>query len=141
MHELLLYGQVPVTRHEQALKILAGVAAMQPRTFLQRQLIYKPSRPREEAKPNKKYPNKLVKPQHSTYIQLTEELVEHDFGKQRPLAAARDGDSTAQTSYPWIMKTQETPEPETKSLVLRQTDEIEINDELLQNVLDPANNR
>ena len=141
MHELLLYGQVPVTRHEQALKILAGVAAMQPRALFARQLVYKPSRPREEAKPNKKYPNKPVKTQHSTYIQLTEELVEDDFGKQRPLAAVRDGDFTAQPSHPWIMKTQEIPEPETKSLVLRQTDEVEMTDDLLQDVLNPANNR
>ncbi|ORY12269.1 mediator complex, subunit Med18 [Clohesyomyces aquaticus] len=48
MHELLLFGQVPQSRHEQVLKILAGVAAMQPRAVLERHLVYKPQREPEE---------------------------------------------------------------------------------------------
>jgi mediator of RNA polymerase II transcription subunit 18 len=44
MHELLLYGQVPFARHDQVLKILAGVAAMQPHRVLERHIIYKPVR-------------------------------------------------------------------------------------------------
>ncbi|KAF2692286.1 hypothetical protein K458DRAFT_286095 [Lentithecium fluviatile CBS 122367] len=48
MHELLLYGQVPLSRHDQVLKILAGVAAMQPRRVLERRIIYKPTREPEE---------------------------------------------------------------------------------------------
>jgi mediator of RNA polymerase II transcription subunit 18 len=44
MYELLLYGEVPQARHEQLLKILAGVAAMQPQRVLERHLIYKPVR-------------------------------------------------------------------------------------------------
>lgn len=48
MHELLLYGQVPAARHEQVLKILAGVAAMQPRHTLQRCILYRPTRAPDE---------------------------------------------------------------------------------------------
>lgn len=48
MHELLLYGQVPQARHEQVLKVLAGVAAMQPRRILKRHIVYKPLREPEE---------------------------------------------------------------------------------------------
>ena len=48
MHELLLYGQVSAARHGQVMKILAGVAAMQPRRTLQRRVIYRPEREPEE---------------------------------------------------------------------------------------------
>lgn len=44
MHELLLFGQVPLSRHEQVLSILAGVAAMQPQPFLEKHLVFKPAR-------------------------------------------------------------------------------------------------
>ena len=44
MHELSLFGQVPSWRHEQVLKILAGIAGMQPQRVLERHLIFKPSR-------------------------------------------------------------------------------------------------
>ncbi|MCJ1249971.1 Mediator of RNA polymerase II transcription subunit 18 [Trapelia coarctata] len=45
MHELLLFGQVPPKRHDQLLKILAGVAAMQPHSIVERHLVFKPRRP------------------------------------------------------------------------------------------------
>jgi mediator of RNA polymerase II transcription subunit 18 len=48
MHELLLYGQVSQPRHDQVLKVLAGVAAMQPRHTIERILVYKPLREPEE---------------------------------------------------------------------------------------------
>ncbi|KAL8808061.1 MAG: hypothetical protein Q9182_000339 [Xanthomendoza sp. 2 TL-2023] len=45
MHELLLHGSIPTSRHRQVLSILAGIAAMQPQPFHERHLIYKPTRP------------------------------------------------------------------------------------------------
>ena len=42
MHELLLYGQVSLPQHDRMLKILAGIAAMQPRVLIERHLVYKP---------------------------------------------------------------------------------------------------
>ncbi|OCK77415.1 hypothetical protein K432DRAFT_358638 [Lepidopterella palustris CBS 459.81] len=48
MHELLLFGQVPRSRHDQVLKILAGVAAMQPQRVIERHIVYKPQREPEE---------------------------------------------------------------------------------------------
>jgi len=45
MHELLLFGQVPSKRHDQLLKVLTGVAAMQPHTIVERHLVFKPRRP------------------------------------------------------------------------------------------------
>lgn len=44
MHELLLFGQVPQARHDQLLRILAGVTGMQPRRVVERHLIFKPIR-------------------------------------------------------------------------------------------------
>ena len=44
MHELLLFGQVPESRHNQVLNVLAGVAAMQPQPILEKHLIFKPNR-------------------------------------------------------------------------------------------------
>ncbi|KAI9664593.1 MAG: Mediator of RNA polymerase II transcription subunit 18 [Bathelium mastoideum] len=44
MHELSLYGQIPVSRHAQVLQILAGIAAMQPQDVVERHLVYRPVR-------------------------------------------------------------------------------------------------
>ena len=55
MHELLLFGQVSLLQHDQMLKILAGVAAMQPRAIVERHLLYKPrNRVTNNNKPNVK---------------------------------------------------------------------------------------
>lgn len=135
MHELLLYGQVPATRHEQVLEILTGIAAMQPRTLLERQFVYRPTRPAEDNKPNKKYPNKPVKPQALIHHQLIEELGQGDFGKERPLS---DFQGTEPRS--WTLKSQETPEPETKTLVLRLTSEVDVTDDTMQAILNPVQN-
>ena len=44
MHELLLFAQVPASRHAQLLKIIAGIAGMQPQRVIERHLIFKPQR-------------------------------------------------------------------------------------------------
>lgn len=137
MHELLLYGQVPLASHEQVLKIIAGVAAMQPQRIYERQLIYRPLRPSEEVKSNKKYPNKPIKPQSLTYHQLTKELCEADFGHEAPrLAVTPSGEDAA---APWVVKVQEIPEPETKAFIMRQSSENELTEKTLERILDPTN--
>lgn len=45
MQELLLFGQVPLARHDYVLSVLAGIAAMQPKPILEKHLLFKPSRP------------------------------------------------------------------------------------------------
>lgn len=45
MQELLLFGQVPLARHDYVLSVLAGIAAMQPKPILEKHLVFKPSRP------------------------------------------------------------------------------------------------
>ncbi|KAI9748471.1 MAG: hypothetical protein M4579_007215 [Chaenotheca gracillima] len=43
MHELLLFGQVTADRQDQVLKILAGLAGMQPERVVRRHLVFKPT--------------------------------------------------------------------------------------------------
>lgn len=45
MQELLLFGQVPLARHDYVLSVLAGIAAMQPKPILEKHLVFKPNRP------------------------------------------------------------------------------------------------
>ncbi|KAI9680482.1 MAG: Mediator of RNA polymerase II transcription subunit 18 [Caeruleum heppii] len=44
MHELLLLAPVPLAGQEQLLKILAGIAGMQPKRVIERHLVFKPRR-------------------------------------------------------------------------------------------------
>ena len=44
MLELSLFSQIPAARHDQVLKILAGVAAMPPTSTLERYLVHQPMR-------------------------------------------------------------------------------------------------
>jgi mediator of RNA polymerase II transcription subunit 18 len=91
MHELLLYGQVSAARHDQVLKILAGLAAMQPRRILQRRIIYKPEREPEEpgshlrrgGTQNVAVKQKLqnTTPTQLYYTHLVQKLSDEDFGK------------------------------------------------------------
>ncbi|KAL9130998.1 MAG: hypothetical protein Q9175_006881 [Cornicularia normoerica] len=46
MHELLLFGAIPHSRHTQLLNILSGISSMQPSPIqLEKHLIFKPNRP------------------------------------------------------------------------------------------------
>lgn len=141
MHELLLYGQVPLERHDQVLKILAGVAAMQPQALFERHLIYRPMRSAQDNKPNKKFPNKPVKPQTLTFQHLVRQLDQSEFGTDSPvLLESENNESASQSPYAWRIQTQETPEPETKTLVLRQATDTAIDKDQLRKFLDPTNN-
>ncbi|KAF1849977.1 uncharacterized protein K460DRAFT_360838 [Cucurbitaria berberidis CBS 394.84] len=89
MHELLLYGQVPAGRHDQVLKILAGVAAMQPHRIVERRIIYKPQREPEEPGSNLRRGGTqavAVKQTKQTaapalhYTKLVQRLSEEEFG-------------------------------------------------------------
>ncbi len=50
MQELLLFGQVPSSRHEIVLSVLAGIAAMQPQYVLEKHIVFKPTRPPASAR-------------------------------------------------------------------------------------------
>lgn len=89
MHELLLYGQVSASRHDQVLKILVGVTAMQPRRILQRRIIYKPEREPDEPGSHLrrggtqavavKQKQQTTTPTQLYYTYLVQRLSEEDF--------------------------------------------------------------
>lgn len=51
MHELLLFGQIPSSQHDQLLNILAGVAAMQPVPILEKHMVFRPNKAAGSALP------------------------------------------------------------------------------------------
>jgi mediator of RNA polymerase II transcription subunit 18 len=115
MHELLLYGQVSKARHEQVVKILAGVAAMQPRRVLKRHVVYKPQREPEEpglvhkrggtqsiAAKNTKQAGKV----ELYFTQLVQRLTEEDFGS----AASTEQPSTVEGRPKWTYEFNDLPE-------------------------------
>lgn len=135
MHELLLYGQVPLSRHDQVLKILAGVAAMQPRRVLERHIVYKPTREPEEpgahlsrrggtqsvgAKPTKQSGAKDL-----FYNQLVQKLSDEDFGQgngthqpsgKQLSAAVKPGEEPK-----WSLEFQDVPDTGDRGVSIRAT--------------------
>lgn len=130
MHELLLYGQIPEARHDQVLKILAGVAAMQPRRILQRCIVYKPQREPEEPGLNQRRggtQNIAVKNVKQTsaaaplyYTKLVQKLDKDDFGAQdagKVLSAdVKDGEEPR-----WSIRWEEQPDTGDRGVAIRQT--------------------
>lgn len=141
MHELSLFGQVPLPRHEQVLNILAGLSAMQPCSTYERHLIFQPLRSSDLNKVNKKIPNKPVASQPTAYVQLVKALTLHDFGSDSPLTTDVEASGDQQAKSSWTMRIQEIPEPETKSLVLRKVTENAMHRGGLEQYLDQAKYR
>jgi mediator of RNA polymerase II transcription subunit 18 len=134
MHELLLYGQVPSGRHDQVLKILAGVAAMQPLRVLQRCIVYKPLREPEEPGLNVRRGGtqniavKQAKPAAAAaalyYTKLVQKLGEEDFGagEGTPLSAdVKDGDEPK-----WSMRWEDIPDTGDRGVSIRFTNTTDL---------------
>lgn len=122
MHELLLFGQVPASRHEQLLKILAGVTAMQPHRIIERHAVYKPAKGpiqqrvqvggSQSIQQQKLQKEKLAQSTDMFYVQLVQEV----------------DDTTSPSQNPWTMQFQDVPIPGKRPVVLRQTSKIELVD-------------
>lgn len=139
MHELLLYGQVPVLRHEQVLKILAGVAAMQPRRVLERRILYQPLREPEEPGSNLRRGGTQavgVKQAKQTaapalyYTKLVQKLGQDDFGAEDGLphqdgkllsADVEDGDEPV-----WSALFEDTPDTGDRGVSIRFTNTTDL---------------
>lgn len=142
MYELLLYGQLPLSRHEQVLKILAGVAAMQPRRVLERHIVYRPTREPEEPGAHLSRrggtQNVVVKQTKQTgakdlyYVQLVQRLANDDFGPANADANA-NGSSTALSAAvrpgddpKWSLEFQDIPDTGDKGVSIRATNSTDI---------------
>lgn len=141
MHELSLFGQVPLVRHEQVLNILAGLAAMQPQTMYERHLIFQPIRSLDQNRVNKKNPGKPAQNASLAYVQLVKALSVDDFGKDSPLPTESMDTDQSDHGSGWTMRVQETPEPETKTLVLRKVTVSELTVGASQQYFDSAKHK
>lgn len=145
MHELLLYGQVPVGRHDQVLKILAGHAAVQPRHILQRCIIYIPQRePQEPGSRAKGGGAQEIKQKQTTkasqaaqaaqaqlyYTKLIQKLSKEDFGTEGGLlqpdgevlsAEVKDGEGSK-----WFRRWEDIPDTGDRGVSVRFTNTTDI---------------
>lgn len=134
MHELLLYGQVSAARHEQVLKILAGVAAMQPRRVLLRRIIYKPEREPEEPGSHLrrggtqavavKQKQQATTPTQLYYTHLVQKLSEDDFAKgdrEPSLALSADVDFESGQEPRWSTLFEDMPDTGDRGVSIRFT--------------------
>lgn len=131
MHELLLFGQIPASRHEQLLKILAGVTAMQPQRIIERHAVYKPAKGpiqqrvqvggSQAIQQQKMQKEKLAQNSEMFYIQLVQDVDVESFGE-----GSNQGENDDQK--PWTMQFQDVPIPGKRPVVLRQTSKVEIVD-------------
>ncbi|KAF1960145.1 hypothetical protein CC80DRAFT_286787 [Byssothecium circinans] len=129
MHELLLYGQVPAPRHEQVLKILAGVAGTQPRHILERHIIYRPTREPEEPGAHLSRrggtQNVAAKSQKQTgakdlfYQQLIQKLSNEDFGQQNGQTLSAEVQPGEEPK--WSLEFQDLPDTGDRGVSIRQT--------------------
>ena len=138
MHDLLLYGQVPAPRHEQVKKILAGVAAMQPRRVLERHVVYRPQRDPDEPGAhlsggggtqtiaNK---NPRQKPQAAKdlfYTRTVQKLADDDFGRpvssdRQPAVDALSHEGTMGFEPKWSIEFQDLPDTGDRGVSIRLT--------------------
>jgi len=133
MHELSLFGQVPLARHEQVLNILAGLAAMQPQSLYEKHTLLQPLSPPAADQPaGKNAPKPATHTQ--SYTHLIQSLSTGKAAQQKPVDAEISHDV-------FKVRTMETPEPETKAFVLRQVDERDLSGDEAHTYLDPARYR
>ena len=141
MHELLLFGQVPRSRHEQVLKILAGIAAMQPQRVIERHVVYKPQREPEEPGSNLRRGGsqgvaqkqaKQTAAKDLYFTQLVQSVSEDDFttdkntpnGPSNSKAAGGAGDSTSKNK--WTFQFHDVPDTGDKGVTVRMTSSTDI---------------
>ncbi|KAF2085871.1 hypothetical protein K490DRAFT_45642 [Saccharata proteae CBS 121410] len=139
MHELLLFGQVPSSRHGQLLKILAGVTRMQPQRLIERHVVYRPERdpvrPAIQVGASQTVGGQRPKPKVETkrdmyYWQMVKELSEEEFGDQPEKPAATAGEDAVlgieEEERKWRLEFQDLPDPALKAANLRMAQTTEI---------------
>ncbi|KAL8733332.1 MAG: hypothetical protein Q9166_002156 [cf. Caloplaca sp. 2 TL-2023] len=126
MHELLLHGSIPISRHTQVLSILAGIAAMQPQLFHEKHLIYKPirpvSRPTMQVGGSQAIQSKQSNPMQAVqgamqgdlfYLHLVEDLVgqgEEGDEENRRIGGGDHPSSSTNNTTNWTLQFRDIPE-------------------------------
>ncbi|KAI7286182.1 hypothetical protein KC345_g1326 [Hortaea werneckii] len=119
MQELLLYSQIPATRHDQVLHILAGVTASPPTQITEQHLVYQQTRipERNTSKKNVQPQQQNIQQQRPTYHKLIREV---DL-------------KTGQPTGPWRFCAEEIPQAGVSIAVSRAVDERVLADGELEN--------
>lgn len=123
--EVSLYGQVPLSNHEQTLGILAGLAAMQPQTIYERHMLFAPIQiASNDAQPQiaKKSRKTDVIQGPPAYVRLIGQISGESFGKSHLVDAAAIRADPAS----WSIRVLQTPDPETKALTVRRAEERDV---------------
>ncbi|KAF2266660.1 hypothetical protein CC78DRAFT_566727 [Lojkania enalia] len=135
MHELLLFGQIPRSRHEQVLKILAGVAAMQPRRVLERHIVYKPLREPEEPGAHlrrggtQNVTSKNIKQAAAKdlyFTQLVQQLSEEDFDVSNAQGSSLTTASDSGAEAKWAYEFRDIPDTGDRGVLVRLTNSTDI---------------
>ncbi|KAH7030537.1 mediator complex, subunit Med18 [Macrophomina phaseolina] len=130
-HELLLFSQLPNSRHDQLLNILAGISGAQPQRVIERHVVYRPQRDPLQRQYAVGASQNVQTTQRATsreqlskdmyYWKTVKELDEADFG---PAAAStehtRKEESSPNTERKgWSILFQDIPEPGQRPVNMR----------------------
>ena len=111
MHEYTLFSQIPATRHDQVLNILAGVTGAQPFNYNEQHCIYAQQ---HDVKPAT---IKKQKQQQSSQGRSYERLI-------RPL----ESEPGSHDDLPWVLRSEQTPEPGSPAVISRGVTESNLRD-------------
>ncbi|KAF2718610.1 hypothetical protein K431DRAFT_322305 [Polychaeton citri CBS 116435] len=114
MHEFLLFSQIPESRHNQVLSILAGATRSQPVKVQEQTVLLHPLKLQQTTVSSKK----IRQQQQSQPQAYAHNLI-------RPLSS-QQGDSIAHS--PWRLYIPEIPDPGVRTLVSRGATEVYLND-------------
>lgn len=135
MHELLLFGQLPESRHGQLMNVLAGLTAMQPHRVIERHVLFQPAHGPVQAQVqkggtqgllHKKMPKPAAQKSRDGYTQLVQVLDENEFARGRD---AMDVDSEARESdggKPWQWRFRDIPEGGKRNVTFRMAEDTDI---------------
>ncbi|KAF2742546.1 hypothetical protein M011DRAFT_472140 [Sporormia fimetaria CBS 119925] len=128
MYELLLVGQLVQSRHDQVLKVLAGLAAMQPHRIIRRYIFYRPQREPEEPGLRMKrggtqdVPSKNAKQVNKKdlyFSKVVQELLEGDFEAAAQSSADAPQTLRADDGTEWYWLFEDVPETANRDVLVR----------------------
>lgn len=120
MQEFILYSQIPVTRHDQVLNILAGICAAQPTNICEQHLIYQQVKVADTGTSKRGVPVK----QHSTQTQRP------SYHKLVREISRANGNSQQSA---WKFRAEDLPQPGVQSVISRAFEERGLDHEGLEN--------
>ncbi|KAK8202755.1 mediator complex, subunit Med18 [Phyllosticta capitalensis] len=132
-HELLHFGQVPQSRHDQLLNILAGIAGMQPRRVVERHVIYRPQRnpvqrqyavgASQTVQPTQRATSREQLQKDMYYWQTVKELDEAELGDGTngvdTKTHVQNGEATPEPRKGWTILFQDIPEAGQRPINMR----------------------